>query len=152
MNTPRFKCEQCGTQLPEQYSTCSICGRVPPKPLEHIGTYIEGKYVPNIIPLGKRIWNILSSLFLLAYGAYGLWIGDIYIPGKRGSGTHLHGLAAWAMYAAFIAACLAMLSIIVDHFDKRDNEARYKYFADKCNTVGLVLIFVSFAIAIIAKH
>lgn len=148
MAASEHNCDQCGTALTQKYESCPICGRVPPRPLEHIGNYVDGRYAPNIIPLSKRIWNILLSLLLLIYGAYGLWKGDLYIPGKRGNGMHLNGFAAWAMYGAFIGACLAMLSVVVDHFDKRDNEAKYKYFAGKCNAVGWSLFFLSIVIAI----
>jgi hypothetical protein len=109
----------------------------------------EGQYVPNVIPLSTRIWNVLLSLGLLAYGAYGLARGDLYIPGKRGNGMHLHGLAAWVMYGAFIGACLTMLSVVIDHFDQRNNEAQYKRFAEKCKQGGWALFILSLVIAII---
>jgi len=30
------------------------------------------------------------------------------------------------MYAAFVCACIVMLSVVIDHYDKRDNEHKYQ--------------------------
>jgi hypothetical protein len=65
---------------------------------------------------------------LLIYGGIGLWIDDIYIPGKRNGGAHLHGPAAWAMAAAFAMGALNLLSVVADHFDRRNNETNYRLF------------------------
>ncbi|MGZ3802538.1 MAG: hypothetical protein ACXVCL_20435 [Bdellovibrio sp.] len=70
--------------------------------------------------------NIIFSSLLFAYGT---WINDLYIPGKR-KGIHLHDVPAWIMYGAIICACLVMLLVIIDHYDKRNNETCYKFFAD----------------------
>jgi len=56
------------------------------------------------------------------------------------------------MYGAFIGGCLTMLSVVVDHFDKRDNEAQYKYFADKCKKIGWSLFILSTLIAALYRH
>lgn len=52
-------------------------------------------------------------------------VDDLWLPGKRGPGLHLHGWDAWLMYAAFVAATVSMLSVVMDHFDLRPNEAMY---------------------------
>ena len=59
-------------------------------------------YTPNHIPVWTRVFYGLASPGLILYGAFGLWIDDLYIPGKRGPGTHLHGPAAWLMAAAML--------------------------------------------------
>lgn len=50
---------------------------------------------------------LFGSLF--GYFLYGALSGDLYLPGKRGPGVHLHGLSAWlvtfaplSLYAALI--------------------------------------------------
>ena len=91
----------------------------------------NGRYVPNNIPPGERIGHIILSLLLLAYGTYGVWVNDLYIPGKR-RGTHLNDVPAWIMYGAIVCACMVLLSVVIDHYDRRDNEKRYRTFASVC--------------------
>lgn len=104
-------------------------------------------YTPNHIPKGERIKNIIFSLALFAYGTYGVWVNDLYLPGKRTKGVHLHGIPAWIFYSAIISACLVMLSVVVDHYDKRNNEIDYRMFADffKC-------FFIVFCWFIVLHH
>jgi hypothetical protein len=96
------------------------------------------KHTPNNIPEGQRIIFILLSGALLIYGTLGVLHDELYIrlPRTRRSilhddnpGTHLHGIAAWMMYCAMLLAVISMVSVIVDHYDKRDNEINYKRFA-----------------------
>jgi len=93
-------------------------------------------YIPNEIPREERRNNILFSTLLFAYGSYGVWVNDLYIPGKRSRGVHLHDVPAWIMYAAMICACVVMLSVVVDHYDRRNNERHYRAFAEVGKFVG----------------
>lgn len=88
----------------------------------------EGRYIPNEVPEGTRLKHALMAIVLLVYGGYGVWVDDLYIPGKRG-GLHLHHQPAWLMYAAMICAAVVLASSILDHYDRRDNEHRYRGFA-----------------------
>ncbi len=93
-------------------------------------------YIPNRIPLSERILNTVSAVFLLAYGTYGIYVNDLYIPGKRSKGVHLHDVPAWIMYGAFICACLVLISEVIDHYDTRNNEHVYHRFANICKYLG----------------
>jgi hypothetical protein len=107
-------------------------------------------FSPNHIPAKERVTNTLFAVFLLAYGGYGIWVNDLFIPaGKHGNGIHLHNLSAWVMYGAFICASLVMLSVVVDHYDKRDNEINYKRFADTFRVIGWNFFILSLIIAVI---
>lgn len=106
-------------------------------------------YTPNHIPANERMQNIAFSILLAVYGAYGVWVNDLYIPGKRSKGIHLHDVPAWIMYAAFTCACLVMLSVVVDHYDKRNNETNYKLFANVFRYLGWVFFVLSLIMAII---
>lgn len=101
------------------------------------------KYVPNKIPLKERLLNKLFSIILIVYGGYGIYINDLYLPGKRSNGIHLHDEPALIMYAAFICGCLVMLSVVVDHYDERDNEHKYQAFAKIFTLLGWGLFAVS---------
>jgi len=102
-------------------------------------------YVPNKIPTGKRTWHIFLFVLLLCYGALGLYLDDLYIPGKRGNGIHLHSHAAWIMYAAILCACANLISVVADHYDRRNNEERYINFAFYAETAAWLLAFISLA-------
>lgn len=86
-------------------------------------------YTPNHIPAGQRwLYGVLSAA-AIAYGSYGIWWDDIFIPGKRSSGIHFHGLAAWLVFAGILCLAANFLSVIIDHFDTRNNETNYRLFA-----------------------
>ena len=93
-------------------------------------------YTPNKIPLQIRVWNVLLSMVLLGYGGIGIYIDDIYVPGKRAPGTHFHGEPAWLLFAALLSASLNMLSVVADHYDIRDNEINYRRFAKITQVLG----------------
>jgi len=52
------------------------------------------------------------------------------------------------MYGAFICACLVMLSVVADHYDKRNNETNYKRFADTFRVLGWCFFALSLVLAI----
>lgn len=106
-------------------------------------------YTPNHIPANERSTNIAFSIALFTYGTYGVYVNDLYIPGKRSKGIHLHDVPAWIMYGAIICACLVMLSVVVDHYDKRNNETNYKLFADIFRVLGWGFFGLSLVMAII---
>lgn len=102
------------------------------------------EYTPNHIPLGTRIVNVVLSAFLLIYGAYGVWVNDLYVAGKRGNGVHLHGAAAEIMYCAMICAALNLGSVVVDHYDQSNNETDYRLFAKATQILGWVFFGIAF--------
>ena len=105
-------------------------------------------YNPNSIPAGERTVAIVFSVVLFAYGSYGVWVNDLYVPGKRSKGIHLHDVPAWIMYSAMICACLVMLTVVADHYDRRDNEINYRNFAKYGEYVGWGLFALSLVVAI----
>ena len=109
-----------------------LLGEAPPQPKfdEH------GRYLPNQIPLHDRLTYLGLSLLLLAYGTYGVWANDLYVPGRRSRGVHLHDRPAWVMYGAIMCACAVMLSVVLDHYDRRNNERGYRAFANAFTAIG----------------
>ena len=98
---------------------------------------------PNQIELSTRIWYLILSAILLAYGTFGVWLDDIYVPGKRSPGTHFHGEPAWLIYMAMVSASLSMLSVIVDHYDIRNNEVGYQRFAKVTQALAWALFILA---------
>ncbi len=108
----------------------------------------DDDYKPNTVPAFTRLKNLFSSAALLAYGTYGLWINDLYIPGNRSAGVHLHDLPAWVMFGAFFSACVVMISACIDHYDKRNNEIKYKKLSNTFQQIawGFFLLSISMQI------
>ena len=98
---------------------------------------------PNHIPAEDRLLSIIFSTFMFLYGTIGLINDDIYIPGKRRPGTHFHGEPAWILYGAFICAVANMMSVVVDHYDKRNNETNYKLFSKATRVAGWTLFILA---------
>jgi hypothetical protein len=116
-----------------------------------IAVYETAEYRPNIVPVVTRIAHSASALCLLAYGVFGLLLGDIYVPGRATEGMHFHGSAAVAMFCAMLAAIAILVSTVIDHYDKRPNERGYGRFAKRAEFVawtffvfaGIVEIFLN---------
>ena len=105
-------------------------------------------HIPNFIPRKERITNTVLSIFLFTYGSYGVWVNDLYVPGRRSRGSHLHDVPAWIMYGAIVCACLVLLSVVLDHYDRRNNERHYRTFATVGKYLGCGFFFASLLWAI----
>jgi len=104
-------------------------------------------HTPNLIPISRRVGSSLGALGLAAYGAFGIWIDDLLIPGKRSS-LHLSGLPAWIMGLALLCAAAHLASVVIDHYDTRDNEARYRLFLTWSRRLGWALAGLALALHI----
>ncbi|MGQ4661623.1 hypothetical protein [Lysobacter sp. F6437] len=60
-------------------------------------------------------------------------------------GVHLHDVPAWIMYGAIICACTVLLSVVLDHYDRRNNEKHYRMFA----SIGEFLGWPFFAVSLL---
>lgn len=110
------------------------------------------RYNPNHIPTEERTINIILSSILFFYGTYGVIIDDLYMPGKRRPGIHFHGEPAWILYGAILCAVANMLSVVVDHYDKRNNENNYKLFARITQIAGWILFALSLILDLFVFH
>jgi len=93
------------------------------------------EHIPNNFSVGERVRNTVLAMVLLAYGAYGLYLDDLYIPTKRG-GIHFHGPGAWMMYGALVCSAAIALALVIDHYDRRNNEHRYENFKSMASFIG----------------
>jgi hypothetical protein len=109
-------------------------------------------YFPNHIPKGERILNVVLSLLLLFYGTAGVMADDLYIPGKHRPGIHFHGEPAWIIYGAFLFAIANMMSVVIDHYDKRNNETTYKVFARVSQILGWTCFVGALALDLFVFH
>ena len=96
-------------------------------------------YSPNHIPLGERVAHVLLSLGLIAWGILCLSYDRFYLPARfykpSSRALHLSGTPVVLMAIALFFAAGVVLTVVVDHYDKRDNEGNYRLFA-RCGGVA----------------
>jgi hypothetical protein len=95
--------------------------------------------------------RIAGAIVLIVHGAIGVFLDDVIIPTKRGA-FHLHGLAGWVMAAAMLCAAIALLAVVMDHYDRRDNEAAYKRFGKWTARLGWTLTGLAMGLQIAGVH
>lgn len=142
----KFKCIHCDCRFSIDFFERKYI-------IEQIGNQTKETYKPNKIPTLSRIFYTISSLFLFTYATFGLVHDDIFIPGKRSRGIHFHGLAAEIVYISLILIICNMISIIIDHYDKRDNEINYKKFAALTSFTAWIIFIIALTVNYInLKH
>jgi hypothetical protein len=111
----------------------------------------DTSWKPNSVTLADRVVNLLLALVLLAHGASGFLYSKLVVsPPKQGNTLTLLGGSAWLMAAAMIIGAFLLLSVVVDHYDKRNNEKWYRAFKHVALILGLGLVassLVSYFIA-----
>jgi hypothetical protein len=100
-------------------------------------------YKPNRISAEERTWSIVISVILMVYGITSIYMNDMVFPGGGKYGEvkerlHLQGFPLWMMFLAFAAASANLLSVVADHYDKRDNQINYKRFGKICRIIGWI--------------
>ena len=114
-------------------------GPEPRRPYYRVDPNMD-RYIPNQFSTGQLFMHIDLSLLLLLWGGFGLWADDLVVPvSKRGAALHLHGAAAVVMFCAMLAATANLLSVVLDHFDIRNNELSYRRVAFFSQAVGWLL-------------
>lgn len=106
-------------------------------------------YTPNHIPAKSRWLHSIFALGIVAYGAWGVWVDDLFLPGRRGPGIHLHGTPAWVMFGAMTCASALMALVVVDHYDRRNNEHNYKAIASVISWVMGGLFFAALGLHLV---
>ena len=157
-STPSTTCPQCAYTRSAQDSNpawqCPKCGVAYSKAQRDKTR--RKPYIPNSIPTRTRAFHVGASLLLLAYGSYSLGRNSLYLPTKirkyggpyrRYDYLHLQDAAAWLMVAAFVCAAALMLSVVLDHYDERNNEAYYQRAAQVLRWLGW-----SFFILALLRH
>jgi hypothetical protein len=106
----------------------------------------QPNWKPNSFSLGERVFNFVLSLVLLAHGASGFIYNRLDVsPPKQRLAIHLRDGPAWLMAAAMIVGACVLLSVVVDHYDKSNNENIYRLFRRSAVALGLCLVAASLA-------
>jgi hypothetical protein len=106
------------------------------------------RHVPNHVPLSTRVQLAVLAAGLLLYLCAALAIGHTYIPGKRG-GVVIGGTGTLLVVLAVAALSMAALLKIVDHYDRRHNEALYSTLCMWLLKAGLGLLIAGPLIAVL---
>ncbi len=98
-------------------------------------------YVPNEVPIWEQLKNILLSIGVILFGGIGVFENDLAVKICRRCETvyHLKDEAAWVMYASMLIMAVGLVSEVVDHYDKRNNEHVYHRISNLTMLPGLVL-------------
>lgn len=99
-------------------------------------------HVPNRFPAALRAVLLVFSVLALVYAVAELAIGYTYLPGKRG-GMLLSGVPTLCIAVGSLLLCMSALLVVVDHYDTRDNEERYKRLRAQALKTGAVLIVIA---------
>lgn len=103
-------------------------------------------YIPNQVPVQERVLSILLACTFIAASLYALIYQHLVLPygGKyRGHFWRFDGYEMTLPVAALILAVIGLLSIVVDHYDKRENEHVYKVVRRCSLGMALLIYFVS---------
>jgi hypothetical protein len=92
------------------------------------------------VPFRERAFDVIASVVLLAYGSYGLWIDGLWVLAR--SPVRVHGVAAVIVFCSFLVAASVLISHVVDHLDRRNNERSYKEFARIGTYAGWTLYII----------
>lgn len=141
-------CACCGYEREENdHRNPNRCPRCKQRYVFARAGYMRGeRYRPNAVLLEARIFYGVLAVVLICHGAFGVWNKEIYIPGKFSS-IYLYGASLWMMSGALLSGSLALISMIVDHYDQRDNEASYARFLTFTAYLAGALYLSSFVVA-----
>lgn len=116
--------------------------------MSNLNKTIITEYVPNKIPKGERVFNLLWAFGLICYGVWGLVKGELWIPALRGGdGLIVTGFSLVLMLIAILVGVLNLLIPVFDHYDRRDNESMYRLLSNVFTGVSVFLIVLSTSIA-----
>ena len=83
------------------------------------------------------------GLYLLTWGALGFYQSQVDLWGRRIRVAVLTEGPAWLMAAAFVCGSLVLFSVVVDHYDRRNNESTYQGFRWTIVRLGWCLVAAS---------
>ena len=146
-----FVCPNCSVPLQQNAKACSRCDAIfgPESAWAPVHKKVEPTkpWVPNEISAWNRGWYVVFIILGTAYASYGIFAGELYVPGKRGSGFTVHGPGAWVMAAAVLVGVANLVGRVLDHYDRRSNERSYRLF----DSFTSLAFFALFTLALCTK-
>jgi hypothetical protein len=111
---------------------------------------------PNSVSRVERTFNLVLAGLLVAYGLAGIVQGQFKVsPPRSGIGLVLQGPPAWLFASALFTGAAVLLSVVLDHYDRRANEHWYLLFKRAAVSIGLCLVLAAlvsgFFVALVGK-
>lgn len=97
-------------------------------------------HTPNVVSSADRVFNLVLGLVLFGYGVAGFLTSYVDLIGRRVRIAVLEGGAALLMAAAFFVGAAVLFSVVVDHYDTRENEQYYRVFRWCATRLGCCLV------------
>jgi hypothetical protein len=143
------KCS-CGKPIDSGDLNCLNCGkenallRKALKPdHEIVGRWSDGVYVPNKYPKSGLISLALLSAILLFQVVFGFIYDEVVMTTRYLTYIRFHGATAWVMCGSLFFFAVSMITLVVDHFDKRPNEDMYRRISLHSQDIAWVLIAIA---------
>ncbi|HFH3086891.1 TPA: hypothetical protein ACGJRU_006357 [Pseudomonas aeruginosa] len=97
-------------------------------------------FVPNQYAPAERIIFLVIGVALTWWALDGFLDGEMYLPGRK-EGIYLRdGLAVVLGVVGALTGGVACFSALIDHYDRRDNEKKYREFFVFCKYVAIAAI------------
>ncbi|WP_412973182.1 hypothetical protein [Glaciecola sp. MF2-115] len=113
----------------------------------------KDKYQANHIPVAERLFNLAWGVGLLVIANVGFAEQSFHLPGKGPSnGVTLEGTALWIFIAAAVIGAINLFITIADHYDKRNNEHRYKQASRFCVLLGVTLAISAVTVQFVSNQ
>jgi len=95
---------------------------------------------------------MLAMLGAVTWGAWaciGFLSGHLFFLVSRGGPAHFSGLPALIFAGAVLACAVACMTMVVDHYDRRDNEAAYRRLKKQLWWGAGALFLVAILVAVV---
>lgn len=101
----------------------------------------KAKHVPNRFRREHLVWNVALAMCLVVFGVAAVYSNRLKLSSGRGSSlVVLSDGPMWLALGAMACGVLGLLSVVVDHLDRRDNERLYEAFRWITLRLGGVLL------------
>lgn len=101
------------------------------------------EYVPNEMPPHMRFFYFFGSLSIMIHTGYGAFTGRLIMPAKRGNYLVLTDASLWICSISLLCFVAYLFSAIIDHYDKRDNEGKYRKYRSVLFRSGFSLYLIA---------
>jgi hypothetical protein len=100
---------------------------------------VSDGYRPNHIPLFDRINTVFSSLTILVMGSLFLVDNGLVLSKPSGWGWTFPSVVGNLFVFSMLLSVVTLLTKVVDHYDRRNNEAKYQRFAQASKIISMIL-------------
>ena len=87
------------------------------------------------------------AVLLVTYGAYGLFVNDLYLPGKRSPGTHYHGVAAFLIFMMLVSLATWIITFALGRTDSLGKQPANKRILKWLAGAGIVFMIAGIYMA-----